>query len=88
MKMPIVRKNETPEAALQRCNDIIATNKAAYNSSELVCPVCGQHFKKRRYKKFAGIPMVFCSAKGDDNCKDAYWNLVSEVERLQISEKD
>ncbi len=83
MKQSIVRKHETPEAALERCDRIIAINKAAHNSSELECPTCGALFKKRRYRKFAGIPMVFCSAKGEDNCKDEYWNLVTQVERLK-----
>lgn len=78
-KLSIVRVGETPEQALTRCDGLITFNKAAHNSSELECPVCGRIYKKRRYKKFCGTPMVFCTAKGDDNCKDAYWNLVTEV---------
>jgi hypothetical protein len=52
------------------------TAKAMKVGNQCKCPVCGKHFTKKSYQQ------AFCSNKGRGNCKDAYWNNVSE-ERLQ-----
>ena len=42
-------------------------NKETKTGAEIVCPVCGAHFKKRQYSQ------AFCSGE----CKDRFWNAVN-----------
>jgi len=46
--------------------------KVAKVGSTVQCPVCDKPFRKRSYQQ------AFCSNKGKGNCKDTYWNTVSE----------
>lgn len=50
--------------------------RTASTGSNIVCPACGSRFAKSVYNK------VFCSnqrTKGARNCKDRYWNTVTEI---------
>lgn len=47
-----------------KSNARYAENKAAKVGTELVCPVCGQHFTKKQWAQ------AFCGTK----CKDTFWN--------------
>jgi len=46
-------------------NEIYLINKAAKVGDNIVCPICGNEFKKKSYQQ------AFCSS----DCKNEYWNL-------------
>jgi len=50
----------------------------ANTGSIIICPVCKKKIRKRSYQH------VFCSNRGQGNCKDAYWNTVdpSRMDRV------
>ena len=47
----------------------LAAMKASTGST-IACPVCKKKIRKRSYQH------IFCSNRGQENCKDAYWNIV------------
>jgi len=51
----------------------------AASGSLIACPTCGKKIAKANAK-------VFCSNKGAGNCKDRYWNTVSDKRRERAVE--
>jgi hypothetical protein len=55
---------------------------AAKVSAMIKCPTCGKEHMKSAYNK------VFCSnhrTAGNRNCKDRYWNIVTDKDALRAS---
>jgi len=53
----------------------------AATSGSVVCPGCLKRFVKRDPRQ------VFCTNKGQNNCKDKFWNFVIEERRLRTYER-
>lgn len=51
--------------------------KTAKTGSEIICPACNHRHTKTSYQK------VFCSNKGNRNCKDKFWNTVDPEKRCR-----
>ena len=47
--------------------------------SDIQCACCGKKFKKKSYQS------KFCRNKGQNNCKDKYWNTVDEKRRFRAT---
>lgn len=59
--------------------------KATRVGSNIICPVCDRTIVKTTYHK------VFCSnqkTRKHGNCKDTYWNIVDEVRRIKLLQRN
>lgn len=64
----------------KRVNEMIdryADNKRSSVGTTIRCACCGKRILKSNYQT------QFCRNKGSSNCKDAYWNNVSDKRRFR-----
>ena len=62
-------------ANLKKLRELYNKAKAAKVGEIVICPSCGNDFKKLSYQQ------AFCKSKPGTQCKDYYWNNVTPSKR-------